>query len=66
MQRLLNSYRAIDVIDLEEYAMKMMGTYDLSENLSHLIKKIEKGRELARAREQMISYTMMLSKGINL
>ena len=44
IQHLFSSYGAIDKIDLEENAMKMMGPYDPAEPLARLIEKLEKGR----------------------
>ena len=44
LQHIFRSYRAIDKIYLKENAMKMMGGYDLSEPLSCIIGKLEKGR----------------------
>ena len=44
LQHLLSIYWAIDEIDLEENAVKMMGSYDLAESLARLIEQLEKGR----------------------
>ena len=44
LQQLLSSYRAIDEIDLEENAVKIIGSYDPVEPLSQLIEQLEKGR----------------------
>ena len=44
LQRILSSYRAIEEIDLEENAVKMMGTYNPAEPLDQLIEQLEKGR----------------------
>ena len=47
LQHMLYSYGAIEKIDLEENAVKTMGTYDSAETLAQLIKKLEMGREFA-------------------
>ena len=44
LQYLLNSYGAIDKIDLKENAVKMMGPYDPAVTLARLIVHLEKGR----------------------
>ena len=44
LHNLFLSYGAIDEIDLEENAVKMMGSYDPAEPLAQLIEKLEKGR----------------------
>ena len=44
LQHLFKSYGAIDKIDLQENAVKMMETYDPAEPLSHIIKQLKKGR----------------------
>ena len=66
IQHLLSIYGVIDKIDLEENAAKIMGPYDHAEPLAQWIKKLEKGRELARAGGQTIADAMMVSKGITL
>ena len=43
MQHLFSRYGAINKIDLEEDAVKMMGQYNPTEHLSQLIKQLEKG-----------------------
>ena len=49
IQHLFSSYGAIEKNDLEEDAVKMMGTYNPTETLARLIEQSEKGKELARA-----------------
>ena len=66
LKHIFSSYRAIDKINLEENAVKMMGTYNPTEPLARLIEQLEKGREFARAVCQTISDVMMMSKGITL
>ena len=44
LQHLFTSYRDIDKIDLEENAVKIMGSYDPVEPLAKLIEKLEQGR----------------------
>ena len=43
LQHLFRSYGTIGKIDLEENAVKMMGTYDHAEILARLIDQLEKG-----------------------
>ena len=43
MDNLFKSYSVIDKIDIEENALKIMGAYNPSELLTHLIKQLEKG-----------------------
>ena len=43
IQQLFNSYRVIDEINLEENAVKIMGTYDPVEPLDRLFGQLEKG-----------------------
>ena len=66
LHHLLTSSEAIDEIDLEETAVKMMGTYDPAEPLSLMIKQLEKGIEFACAGGWTISNSMMVSKGITI
>ena len=66
LQHLFSSYRAIDKIDLEENAVKMMGPYDPAEPLYRSIEQLEKGREYVQAGGQMISDAMMVYKRITL
>ena len=66
IQHLFTSYRAIDEIDLEENAVKMMRPYDPTESLFCLIDQLEKGREFAHAGGQTIADVMMVYKGITL
>ena len=66
LQHLCSSYGVINEIELEENAVNMMGPYNASEPISQPIKKLEKGRELARSGGQKISDLMMMSKGITL
>ena len=66
IQNLLNSYRAIGEIDLEENAVKMMENCNLAELLACLISQLEQGREVERSEGQMIADAMMVSKGITL
>ena len=66
MQHLFSSYEAIDNIDLEENAVKIMGPYNPAEPLARIIEQLEKWREFARAGGQKISGAMMMSKGIAL
>ena len=66
LQHLFTSYGAIDKINLEENAVKMMGTYDPAESLSRIIEQLEKGGEFAGSGGQKISNDMMMSKGITL
>ena len=40
LQHLFSSYGAIDVIDLKEKAVKIMGPYDPTEPLSRIIKQL--------------------------
>ena len=49
IQQLFNTYGAIEEIDLEENAVKMMGPYDNVEPLSQLTKQLEKGEKYAHA-----------------
>ena len=57
---------AIDIIDLEENAVKMMGPYRPTEPLAQPIEQFKKERELSRAGGQKIYDAMMMSKGITL
>ena len=66
LQHIFSSYRDINKIDLEENAVKTMGTYNPAETLAQIIKQLEKGREFAQAGGQKISNAMMISKGITL
>ena len=43
IQHMFSSYRAIDKIDLEENAVKMMGPYYSAEPLARLIEQLERG-----------------------
>ena len=43
LQHLFYRYGAIDKIDLEENAVKLMGPYDPAEPLARIIKQLEKG-----------------------
>ena len=49
LHHLLLSYGTIYEMDLEENAVKMMGTYYPAEPLAQLIEKLEKRREYTRA-----------------
>ena len=49
LQHLFSSYGTIDEIDLEENAVKMMGTYYPIEPLAQLIEQLKNGREFARS-----------------
>ena len=49
LQHLFSSYGVVDEIDLEEKAVKIMGTYDLAETLARLINQLKKRREFSRA-----------------
>ena len=64
LKHLLSIYWAIDEINLEENAVKMMGPYDPAESLARLIEQLEKGREFAQEGGQTISDNMMMNKGI--
>ena len=66
LQHLFSSYGAIDNIDLEENAVKMIGPYDPTEPLDRMIEQLEKGREFAQVVGQKISDAMMTNKGITL
>ena len=66
LKHLFYSYEAINKINLEENAIKMMGPYDPATPPAQLIGKLEKGREFARAGGQTIFDAMMMSKGITL
>ena len=66
MKHLFSSYGAIEKIDLEENAVKTMGSYDPAEPLALLTKKLENGREFSRSGGQKISNAMMKSKVITL
>ena len=66
LQHILSSYGAIDGIDFEENAVKMMGPYNPAEPLARLIEQLEKGRELLGVVGQTISDDMMMSKLIAL
>ena len=66
IQELFSSYRAIDKMDLEENAVKIIGPYDPAEPLARLIEKSEKGREFSQAGGQTIYDAMMMFKGITL
>ena len=66
MQHLFNSYGAIDETDLEENGVKMMGLCEPVEPLSHLIEKLEKGREFACAGGQTTYESIMVFKCITL
>ena len=66
LQHLFISYEAIDKIDLEENAVKMMGPYKPAKPLAHLIYQIEKGQEFAIAGGQTFADGLMVSKGITL
>ena len=49
-------------MDLEENAIKMMGTYNPTEPLDRLIEKLEKEKEFVSAGWEMIVDNMMVSK----
>ena len=66
LQHMFSSYRAIDRIDLQENAVKMMGPYKPTEPLDRLIEKSEKRREFLQAGGQTISNALMMSRGITL
>ena len=66
LQYLITYYRAIDEIDFEENAVKMMGPYDPAEPLARLIEKLGTGREFTCAGGKMIPDAMVVSKGIAL
>ena len=66
LQHMFTSYGAIDEIDLEENAVKMMETYEPEEPLAQMIKELEKGGEFASAGGQTISNVVMVSKWITL
>ena len=66
LQHILSSYGAIDGIDFEENAVKMMGPYNPAEPLARLIEQLEKGRKFSRAGGQTISDALIMSKGITL
>ena len=66
LQHLFRYYGAIDEIDLEENAVKMMGEYDPPETLVLLIGQLDKGQEFTREGGQTIANAMMVSKGITL
>ena len=66
IQHLFNSYRKIYKIDLKENVVKTMGPYDLVESQAQLIDKLEKRREFARGRGQLVADAMMVYKGITL
>ena len=66
LQHMFSSYRAIDRIDLQENAVKMMGPYKPTEPLDRLIEKSEKRREFLQAGGQTISDALMMSRGITL
>ena len=57
---------AINEIDLEGNAVKIMGPYNRTKPLAQLIKQLQKERELAGARVQTISDAMMMLKLITL
>ena len=40
LQRIFNSYEALDEIDLEENALKMVGPYDPGEFLSWIVEQL--------------------------
>ena len=48
MYHLFRDYRAIYKLDLKVKYVKIMGAYNPSEPLSHLIENLEKGWEIAR------------------
>ena len=60
------SYEAINEIDLEENAVKMMGPYDPVEPLARLIEQLEKRREFVQAGGKKIPDANMMYKGITL
>ena len=43
LQHLLSRYWTIDEINIEENAIKIMGTYDIAEPLVRLIEQLERG-----------------------
>ena len=49
LHNLFSSYGTIDEINLEENAVKMMGTYDPAEPLDQLIEQLDKGGEFMQA-----------------
>ena len=62
LQHILLRYEKIDGIDLEENAIKIMGTYDPAETLYQLIEELEKGREFTVAGEHTIANLMIFQK----
>ena len=63
---LFNYYRAIDRIDPNENAVKMMGAYNPEEPLAQIIWQLEKGKVFARSGAQNNSDAMMVSKMMTL
>ena len=66
LHHLFISYGAIDIIDLKENAVNMIGPYDSAEPPALLIDQLEKGREFERTRGKMIANAMLVLKGSNL
>ena len=66
IQHLFLSYGAIDKIDLRKHSVNIMVPYDPAETLALLVEKLESGRYFALEGGQIISNTIMVSKGITL
>ena len=64
LQHLFTSYMAIDEIDFERNAVKMIRLYNPIESLAHLIDQLEEEREFPGSGGQTIADTMMVLKGV--
>ena len=66
LNNILLSYGKIDLINIEENNVNMMGPYNPAEPLAQFIKQLEKGGGFARAGGQMIANVILVSKGITI